>query len=313
MHEALQNLKLAAEIDINEQDIIPDLYKFLNVRSTLRERVNASPAPDGSEVRKRQQQQSSALDIYSSSSELFPGLIEAQRYDTVSPADFISLTTENLRHLNMVCRLSIDSVPSARSDINETLLSRLRVTFLDLVRSHYWKQIEEGTLSRNSISAVTLLYSVDVGIDFASIPGHQDWSVLLPTLQVVPRERLISCAKPIDYIYSLFCGTANFLFGWSLAPLHLTDNLREAIEWYQDEYRVTVLTSFIAAHKYAQHKAPQYLGETDLADTPEEKIIVEESAASVVEAADILALIEKGVIQHHVIKQVGFCVNYNDN
>jgi hypothetical protein len=141
----------------------------------------------------------------------------------------------------------ITSRPFTLTDINERLLVRLRKTFLDIVRSAYWKQIEEGTLPRNSIVAVTLLYSVDVGnrfcqyfffsrlhysvffahvcfplpppstnldypryklgliltrnchnltriftihkprlftlgIEFAAVPGHQDWEVLLPTL-----------------------------------------------------------------------------------------------------------------------------------
>lgn len=51
-------------------------------------------------------------------------------------------------------------------------------------------------------------------------------------------------------------------------------------------------------------QAPHYLGETELADTPEEALIVKESEESVAEAKAKFALIEKEVVDHHVLKQI---------
>ena len=152
-----------------------------------------------------------------------------------------------------------------RTEINEKLLCRLRVTFLDVVRSAYWKQIEEGTLPRNSLVAVTLLYSVDVGIEFAHIPGHQDWSALEPTLKKRSYDWVKRVFYPVDGMIWGFLKAWSFLTRQPMIQLTpVAVAVVDMLEWYQDAYAVSLLTNFIAAHRYAQIKAPQYLGETEV-------------------------------------------------
>jgi hypothetical protein len=64
--------------------------------------------------------------------------------------------------------------------INELILEAEETHF----RNNLWKQMEEGTLWRNSRTALSLLYSIDVGLDSSHTPGHQDWDALKSSLEI---------------------------------------------------------------------------------------------------------------------------------
>jgi len=59
------------------------------------------------------------------------------------------------------------------SEIKESLLVHVRISFLEVVKSVYWRHIDAGKLPRNSHAAVALLYSIDVGHDTVHTPVRQ--------------------------------------------------------------------------------------------------------------------------------------------
>ena len=178
-----------------------------------------------------------------------------------------SLNITNLMKLRSRSRSlsNPDQTSLERSEINRNLLTRLRITFLEVVRSAYWKQMEEGTLWRNSRTAMSLLYSIDVGLDSSHTPGHQDWDALKSSLEKIDFSWVFYLITPIDLIIRQIASCYNYIFpNASLVPTKLADLVSDFIEWNQDEFTIGVLTCFIAAHNYAQLKVPQYLGETEV-------------------------------------------------
>eukprot|EP01034_Spumella_vulgaris_P023862 gene23862-30138_t len=67
--------------------------------------------------------------------------------------------------------------------------------------------------------------------------------------------------------------------------------------------KVYLLTSFIEAHEYAQHKIQFFLRESDMIDQPEENLVVNESRDQVRQARAKLAEIDSNVIALQVSKQ----------
>jgi hypothetical protein len=79
----------------------------------------------------------------------------------------------------------------------------------------------------------------------------------------------------------------------------LTGVLRE----YSVAKKVYLLTSFIEAHEYAQHKIQFFLRESGMIDQPEENLVVNESREQVRQARSRLAEIDSNAITLQVSKQ----------
>lgn len=176
---------------------------------------------------------------------------------------------------------STNMLMSNRTKINQNLLCRLRQTYLDIVRAAYSNQINEGILPRNSIVTMTLLYSVDVGTEFAHRWGSKDWDVLRPSLTPVPSY---------SWIYSV------------IQPIAPSLCIMLQRRWHS--FVVCLLTNYITAHKYAQKTAPHYLENTEYTDTLELACIIKESEDSVADALEVYHALNKDLLEQHVLEQV---------
>jgi len=166
-------------------------------------------------------------------------------------------------------RESISHAPNAR------LLVHIRIAFLEMCRSTYWRHIDEGKLPRNSTAAVNLLYSIDVAEDTVNTPGLQDWDTIDFFLSRDRYAWIINLCTWIDFLWTsfIFVLTCRFV-SHNTRPYNskgfLETYFLEYFEWQRSENAVYMLASFIEAHEYAQKKIPYYLGEEEEADTPEE-------------------------------------------
>jgi NhaP-type Na+/H+ or K+/H+ antiporter len=161
-----------------------------------------------------------------------------------------------------------------QSDVIEVLLYRVRFAFLEVVRHSYWRQIKEGKLPRKSPAAMLLLYSIDIGFDTVHTPGLQDWDQLNTAANINQASR-----------------------SWRSYSIH------ELFSRDRVETAVFILLSFIEAHEEAQKKIPYYMGATELADTPEEAMVVLESQQNVDVARRRLNDISLDILGYYHSKQ----------
>lgn len=124
-----------------------------------------------------------------------------------------------------------------------------------IVKQGYWAQISEGRLQHGSLAASKLLYAVDVAQDKVAV-GLSDFETL---------------EKDVD--------------------LSVTPSLLASISAYlvpRNPQAISILSGFIEAHEGAQLKIGMYFGESESSDTPEEKTVIEESAALIERAKTLL-------------------------
>jgi len=131
---------------------------------------------------------------------------------------------------------------SLMTDSGGMKLSYYRTIFLSIVRAKYRAYIQEGTLPRYSHCALFLLYSIDVGLDLVhfSTPGLQDWATLVQELE---KEQPLAWAL--------------YVVGRRLNSRQILIYLLR-LEARKIKRAVYLLTSFIAAHQYAQSKLHEY-------------------------------------------------------
>merc|ERR1711916_53147 len=91
--------------------------------------------------------------------------------------------------------------------------------------------------------------------------------------------------------------------GSNFNPPVLSSMVENEIQYYHDEYVVSVLTNYISAHKYSQRKAPKFLG-SQITKTDQAQVILSESIATVKRAEEILAGIDPRIVEYHVLRQV---------
>lgn len=116
-----------------------------------------------------------------------------------------------------------------------------------------------------------------MGLETTDTPGLQDW----------------------DAVESLLRNLSNLYQGLS----YLTGNyFRDYFHEMNENDRVACLISFIEAHKYAQHKICQYMGNTEFADTPEENIVIDDSIDNVNKASNALNSADKDYVSFLVSK-----------
>lgn len=189
-----------------------------------------------------------------------------------------------------------------KTELDEQLMVHVRSAFLNVLRSSYWKLIEEGKIPRASPVALNLLTSVDIAQDDVQNPGLHDWDYLKPKL-CCPHVGTGFVANTVDWMSLKF---ENFLKTIRVLPAESrfrTSWGPHALEWH-DSYAINTLAAVIAAHLRAQRLVKYYLGESAELNTPEELLCVEESNYSVDEAKAMLQSYDQNTISYHVSKQV---------
>jgi hypothetical protein len=168
---------------------------------------------------------------------------------------------------------AIDQVTSQRRSvsarIDAELMKNFRNVFLNVIRKCYWRHIRSGRIPRGSYAAFVLLNSIDVGLDTAHTPDLQDWDAIEPIVAGSINNTNNADAdgivgpNPVDPVPNeTWCLCTCWCWVCKLLQDRWARN-RTTNTWY-------ILTSFIAAHKYAQRKIPLYLGEEAFIDSPEE-------------------------------------------
>lgn len=188
-------------------------------------------------------------------------------------------------------------------DEKNSILRRLRESFYDLVRAAYWKQIEEGSLKKGSYAAISLLYALDIRLDHLDDKESHDLKFLEPSFKKQVHHHVHQLLVPIDYIVSACYSVFNSISGSNFNPPVLSSMVENEIQYYHDEYVVSVLTNYISAHKYSQRKAPKFLG-SQITKTDQAQVILSESIATVKRAEEILASKDPKIVEYHVLRQV---------
>ena len=187
--------------------------------------------------------------------------------------------------------------------VNHDLLHRLRESFYDLVRAAYWKQVEEGSLKKGSYSAISLLYALDIRLDHLDDDESHDFKFLEPSFEKQTHHRVHVLLIPLDYIVAFFYNAYNSMTGSSLEAPVVSKLVESEMDYYHDEYVVSVLTNYISAHKYSQRKAPHFLGD-DIIHTVESQRIIQESVDTCEQAEAILQSLDPKIVEYHVLRQV---------
>jgi len=142
-----------------------------------------------------------------------------------------------------------------------------------VVRAHYWEQVSDGRLPRESDATIQLLTSTDCALDEVD-QGVHDWNHLAGLLEVSPR--ILDTLQSLD----------------AVLPSSVTwdDRLNDLLVMKKQQDAYYILSSYIIAHEHAQRKIATYFGDDDSEDpdTPEEKTVVEESRQHVASAKKAL-------------------------
>jgi len=154
----------------------------------------------------------------------------------------------------------------------------LREIFLHMVRNAYDQGVEEGTIEGTSTVVQTLMHSVDQTLDEVHVELH-DWAVLDEQLGRKPS----------------FHGVANFMLEiWPFDVLRA--ELKEHTLRGGPEMKAVAILSFIDAHDSALRRLVSYFGATGAGQCPEEKTIVAESTAEMMEAEKALATLPEELV-----------------
>ena len=184
---------------------------------------------------------------------------------------------------------------------NSELLEVVRELFLDIVKASYWEMIENGILPRNSVATRTLLQSIDIAKDSVDQPINDYQYMNLAQSKAQDENSLHE---------RLFASIDRCLPDWVTIDDYFGDKFHTMIR----ENSVFMASSFIHAHKEAQGKIAQYVGEGDDADSPEENVVIAESERLVKLATDymdickqrdpdIVNLVTAKKVGSHVLKE----------
>lgn len=152
----------------------------------------------------------------------------------------------------------------AEKEADYLVLLNVRELFLDALKGAYWEQIEQGILPKNAQAAQVLLESCELAKDRAGEKLSDFEYLSLPT--EIEDDQQALHERIFDFIDKCLPQwvTIDDYFG---AKLHAK---------YRQE-AVYMASCFIAAHKVAQQRVAEYVGEGEDADSPEEVKIIEES------------------------------------
>lgn len=159
------------------------------------------------------------------------------------------------------------------SNVDIGLLSHIRLAFLEVLRSNYWKHIEDGKLPRKGIEAILLLFSVDFAKDFVQditlmSNAHEngacmsDWKYIEKFLN---RSTWVTglIALCIDWIFERF-SILVFHCGFTRNVDHFATNIASAVIQLREENYIYILGSFIDSHVLALKTIPLYLSEEEV-------------------------------------------------
>jgi hypothetical protein len=215
-----------------------------------------------------------------------------------------ALTSDNLFKLTISAPVVADVSSPQRTILNQKLMMEVRVSFLEVLRSTYWKHISQNFFPRNSLVATILLNSVDFAQDNVYEEGFKDWEVI-ESFVSNPLTWILTIADMIDYIISkvkLCLDWMNKTFKCK-CNFEIKRSLRERIEESHVSNCIYILTSFLDASYVAQQKIPYYMGDTSHADTPEEKLVIKESMENVNIAKNILENISSEIKVKCLVRQ----------
>ena len=175
--------------------------------------------------------------------------------------------------------------------VNEPLITKFRIVFLEVLRKCFHRHIHQGRLPRGSQAALVLLNSIDIGLQTVHTDGLQDWDAVQQSINSIDRNSEL-LAQAVCWLQQWGCGEGTFLCTVLLENQSILDS-----------NKIYILTSFIDAHNYAQQHIPYYLGEEEGISTPEEALIVKESAETVAKAQMILDGMDVAIVSLHVTRQ----------
>ena len=209
------------------------------------------------------------------------------------------LTSNNLFKHTMSAPVVADSATPQRTKLNQKLLMEVRVSFLEVLRSTYWRHINQNFFPRNSLAATVLLSSIDFAQDNVYTDGFKDWRIIEDFMNN-SLSWILRVADFTDYIIKLL-GLAYLKFcKCNITP---PTTFRERFEESHVSNCIYILTSYIKASHEAQEKIPYYMGDTSHADTPEEKLVIAESIANVEIAKNVLENISSEIKIKCLVRQ----------
>ena len=183
------------------------------------------------------------------------------------------------------------------AEVMPDLLSYVRTVFLSIVRVEYWRRIDDGSLPREGPAAQSLLYSIDNALDRVHKTNLRDWKWLKNNMNpnaIV--QRFSSCLERNTSVDSKL------------------NSITDIMNSLDEEFKVYVLTAFIACHETAQQKIYGFLGK-DMLDSvendfrsPEIAIVRRESAAHVAQAVAMLGEIDEAIIGNITCRQAAVSI-----
>ena len=185
------------------------------------------------------------------------------------------------------------------AEIDKPLITKYRIVFYEILRRCYMRHIHEDRLPRGSRAALTLLNSIDIGLESVGTDGFDDWAAVQYNCTLIDRWKNVDAVN--NGCMDDYCGAEDGCVrsqGFALCGA-----LRVVHESNLDANKIYILTSFIDAHTYAEGHIALYLGEHEGISTPEEATVVRESAQAVTEAKKLLAGIDKETVSLHVTRQ----------
>mmetsp|Transcript_28873 Transcript_28873/g.63862 ORF Transcript_28873/g.63862 Transcript_28873/m.63862 type:complete len:455 (-) Transcript_28873:255-1619(-) len=160
--------------------------------------------------------------------------------------------------------------------INKRGLALLRASLLRVVKSTYWKMLDEGVLAKRSRVAKALLDSADLGL-VQETRKLTDWEVVKESLQIGQFE------TEEDYRQSMWCWQA-VINGDMLEYLK---HLYGAFEHHQERC-INATLAFIHAHKAALEDVTSFLGSDERDRTREQSQLMQEAEDQVRDAREFL-------------------------
>ncbi len=217
----------------------------------------------------------------------------------------------------------------SRTEIFQSLLNTMRKVFLDVLRVHYFKQIHNELLPRQSYAAILLLNSIDVSlyeikfqvdsmsknVESSAHPAHpslNDLAVLIKSHFYLRKMSIKSeAAKKRHSQQAPLVNEGERKESTDREGIKIEHASTRAPSHYSIHLQTTVmmLISYIEAHEYAQNQISFYLGETEGAiDTPEEEAVIQESQALVQKAKEILAIVDESTINYIYSKRILYSI-----
>ena len=175
------------------------------------------------------------------------------------------------------------------SIVSDLHMKNLRKTFLEIIRSYYWRLMEDGYLPRKNIAFTVLLYSIEFAMEHSG-SSLRDWDIIENFLSIYSSPLLMDVARVMDYIIS------SVSFG------KIQTHFQDTLEWSISDTQIYVLTSFVRAHENAQDIIPESIIDGS-EETPEKRRMLLESHQVIESAEAMLSTLDDNIITYHMTKQ----------